>query len=890
MKLILCPTRKTSSYFFIPVVTFLKSFIVVFICFAGFQQTQAQFQLGENPVYYGSQYTDQQIYDLMYAGGARSARSTVSVQYYVQYGMSTYQARLQYPYSTKGMKNNTFFLDATAGPTYTGQSSATASNGARSWLPNGLYNAAFNSDGSINTGNIWAKYCYDVVQSIGPYFTYFEVWNEPDLTGSINSYEDSTQSPTSWEKVEPATGDLPNMNASVEDYVQLCMIANQVIKKYQPNAKIATGGLGYQWFYMWFLRKGGGQWIDEVSIHFYPYFSWTTCVWTGSASGTAGFHRNSDYAVSAMLQQIANFRAIETQENATHKPMMMTESNIPRWSYVSPANLEAFPNNKAWGSDITQRNYTIKAYTKMLKGGLDMFYLYQTGETGDSGLNDGGSGSEIDAMGMYKNLTKATPGKEVLTNQGVSIRTMQSLMGNYKLDGTQPTFPAGVDGVRFDSAGNKIYVVWAITTLDMLSTASGSYTLPSGTNFKKYLYDGSSPGLVSGTISLTGDPIILVQTSGSISSVNCNAGTNQTITAPTSSATLDASTSSANNSTISSYAWTQVSGPNASTISNTNTVTATASNLIAGTYTFQVAIKDAKGDSCSSTVQVTVKPAVTPPTVNAGVNQSITLPTNTASLVGLATDLSGSITGYSWTQVSGPNTATISTSTLITTTIKGLIAGTYVFQLKVTDNNGLSATATVTITVNAATNQPPVANAGANQTITLPLDSVTLNGTASKDPDGTISTYAWAQISGPSTGTIVNAGNATTIATNLVLGTYQFRLMVTDNGGATDADTVSITVNAASNQPPVANAGSSQTLTLPKNSTSLNGSASYDPDGTIATYNWTQVSGPSTATITGGNTAIPTVSGLIAGTYTFQLAVTDNSGATTKSSVKITVA
>src|ERR1700689_330414 len=506
----------------------LRIFLLAILFLADFSNLQAQFQLGENPGYYGAQYTDQQIYDLMYAGGARSARSTVSLQYYVQYGMSTYEARLQYPYSTKGMRNNTFFLDATAGPTYNGQSTATASNGARSWLPNGLYNAAFNSDGSINTSNLWAKYCYDVVQSIGPYFKYFEVWNEPDLTGSVNSYEDSTQSATSWEKVEPASGDLPNMNASVEDYVQLCMIANQVIKKYQPSVKICTGGLGYPWFYMWFLEKGGGQWIDDLSIHFYPYFSWTVCSWTGSACGPAGFHRNSDYAVSAMTQQIANFRAIETQLGATHKPMIMTESNIPRWSYVSAANLEVFPNNKAWGSDETQKNYTIKGYTKMLEGGLDMFYLYQTGETGDSGLNDGASGSEIDAMGMYKNLTKATPGKEVLTSQGIAIRTMQSLMGNYKIDGTQPSFPSGVDGVRFDSAGNKIYVVWAITTTDMSETASGSYTLPSGTNFKKYLYDGSSPGIVSGTVSLIGEPYILVQTSGTITSVNCDAGTNQT--------------------------------------------------------------------------------------------------------------------------------------------------------------------------------------------------------------------------------------------------------------------------------------------------------------------------------------------------------------------------
>jgi hypothetical protein len=697
MRRILCPLRLCHAYYCISLI----------LALVYGSSAQAQFQFGENPGYYGSQFTDQQLYDLMYAGGARSTRSSVPFQSYVQYGMSTYEARLQYPYSTKGMRNNTFFLFASAGPTYTGQSDSTASNGARSWLPTGIYNAPFNSDGSINTSNLWALYCYNVVQSIGPYFTYYEIWNEPDLTGSVNSYEDSTQSSTSWEKVEPASGDLPNMNAPLEDYVQLCKIANEVIKKYQPTAKICTGGLGYPWFYMWFLRKGGGQWIDDLSIHFYPYFQWVTCVWNGSACGTAGFHRNSDYAVTAMLTQITNFRAIETQLGATHKPLLMTESNIPRWNYVPAGEIEDFPNNKPWGSDHTQRNFTIKAFTEMLQGGVNMFYLYQTGETGDSGENDGATGSEIDAMGMYKNLTKATPTTAVLTNQGIAIQTMQKLMGNYTLDATQPTFSSGVNGVRFDSSGNKIYVVWAITTLDTSETASGSYVLPAGVTFKKYLYNGTSPGTVSGTISLIGDPYILVQSAGSVSSVTCSAGSAQTITLPTSTATLSAAGSTVTGSTISTYVWSQASGPNTATLTNPKTVTATASGLVAGTYSFEVKIKDAKNDSCSSTVSITVDAAsggsTSSITVSAGSAQTITLPTSTVTLTGTATDASGTIKTYAWTEVSGPNTATISTPSALSTTVKGLVAGTYVFQCKVTDSKGSTSSATVTITVKSAT-------------------------------------------------------------------------------------------------------------------------------------------------------------------------------------------
>lgn len=92
-------------------------------------------------------------------------------------------------------------------------------------------------------------------------------------------------------------------------------------------------------------------------------------------------------------------------------------------------------------------------------------------------------------------------------------------------------------------------------------------------------------------------------------------------------------------------------------------------------------------------------------------------------------------------------------------------------------------------------NQSPVANAGADITLTLPANSATLNGTASADPDGSISAYAWTNISGPTQPAIANATSAAAQVSNLAAGVYTFRLLVTDNGGATDADTVSITVN-----------------------------------------------------------------------------------------------
>ena len=223
-------------------------------------------------------------------------------------------------------------------------------------------------------------------------------------------------------------------------------------------------------------------------------------------------------------------------------------------------------------------------------------------------------------------------------------------------------------------------------------------------------------------------------------------------------------------------------------------------------------------------------------------DQTITLPTNIVTLSGSGSDADGTIASYSWTKISGPSSYTIVNPTSAATDITGLVQGVYQFQLSVTDNNGATATDVIIITVNAAPNQPPVADAGLDQTITLPVNIVTLSGSGS-DADGTIASYVWTKISGPLSYTIVNPTTAATDVTGLVQGVYQFQLQVTDNNGATATDVMSITVNAAANIPPVADAGLDQTITLPVNIVTLSGSGS-DADGTIASYSWTKISGP----------------------------------------------
>ncbi len=102
-------------------------------------------------------------------------------------------------------------------------------------------------------------------------------------------------------------------------------------------------------------------------------------------------------------------------------------------------------------------------------------------------------------------------------------------------------------------------------------------------------------------------------------------------------------------------------------------------------------------------------------------------------------------------------------------------------------------------------NRPPKALTGPDLTITLPIDSVMLDGSNSSDPDGKISGWQWTKISGPSSSNITNANVAQTPVIDLVQGVYQFELKVTDADALIDRDTMMVTVMAVNKLPACTN-------------------------------------------------------------------------------------
>jgi len=88
-----------------------------------------------------------------------------------------------------------------------------------------------------------------------------------------------------------------------------------------------------------------------------------------------------------------------------------------------------------------------------------------------------------------------------------------------------------------------------------------------------------------------------------------------------------------------------------------------------------------------------------PPVANAGEGQAIQLPKDTVKLTGFGTDVDGSVVGYFWSQIDGPQQAEIGTPNQASTNVDNLSEGKFIFRLTVTDNNGATGSDTVSIIV-----------------------------------------------------------------------------------------------------------------------------------------------------------------------------------------------
>jgi len=357
-----------------------------------------------------------------------------------------------------------------------------------------------------------------------------------------------------------------------------------------------------------------------------------------------------------------------------------------------------------------------------------------------------------------------------------------------------------------------------------------------------------------------------------------NAGADQLITLPANSVNLSGTASDDGLPTPPTLAvtWSAVNNPPAPvTFGDASALNTTATFTVSGVYTLQLAVSDGELTG-ADTLTVVVNLA---PVVNAGVDQTITLPTSSVNLNGTASDDGlppGSVLTVTWSAINNPPApVTFGDANALSTTATFSAAGTYTLQLSASDGASVS-TDTLTVTVNAPQNQAPMVNAGADQLITLPTNSVNLSGTATDDglPTPPTLTVTWSAINNPPAPVIFSAPNAlNTTATFSAGGVYTLQLAASD-GELTTTDTLTVIVNQA----PVVNAGADQTITLPVNSVNLNGSAIDDglPTPPTLTVTWSAINNPPAPVTFGNANALATTATFsAAGTYTLQLTASD---------------
>lgn len=383
----------------------------------------------------------------------------------------------------------------------------------------------------------------------------------------------------------------------------------------------------------------------------------------------------------------------------------------------------------------------------------------------------------------------------------------------------------------------------------------------------------------------TPSPAAASQSAPSNKAPAADAGSDKTLTLPENSATLKGSGDDSDGK-ITEFGWKQISGAQAG-MAQSNSPDLDVFDLKEGEYVFRLTVKDNDGASGSDDVMVTVKAQSNrPPQVDAGGDRSVTLPDNTLTLTGSASDSDGEIVSYAWTQISGGR-SNLAGTTSEKLQVADLEEGSYVFRFTVKDDDGASAADEVRVTVNSATNEAPVVDAGPDKQLTLPDNAADIEGVAS-DPDGKITTYSWVQTSGAAAN-LSGVNTSRLNVTQLGEGIYTFRLTVTDDAGAKSSDDVEISVLKASvgNLPPVVDAGPDQTVILPNNSTLLPGQAT-DDDGEIASLHWAQLSGPA-ATLSQADGAQLRISDMREGIYIFRLSATDDRGVSAWDDIKVRV-
>jgi K319L-like, PKD domain/Fibronectin type III domain len=467
------------------------------------------------------------------------------------------------------------------------------------------------------------------------------------------------------------------------------------------------------------------------------------------------------------------------------------------------------------------------------------------------------------------------------------------------------------------NGGSSENTGWQLFELNLGIFAAGDHTLTIGGYNNKKTYSNESTEVLI-------DNVLVKSFGGSNQAPDVNAGSDQTIILPAATVVLDATCTDdyLPNGTL-NFQWSQVSGPGTVTFGDVGAEDTTAKFPASGLFVLRLTADDTELFT-SDDIQVTVsaEPINLAPVVNAGSDQTITLPVDNVLLEASVTDdgLPTGVLTTVWSQLSGPaNQVVFDNAYAIQTTATFLSAGTYVLQLtaddgELTASDGLSDSETITVTVlspvtsmiidngNSGTSfagtwyesggEPPIGddNLYSNSPGSTYTYQVSINGYyevylhwtywSNRCTSAPIRIYNGTQLVGYETVDQKENGsqwNRIGLSGYNFSGTARVVIEATSTSCTTCADAVKFISAEPINLAPVVNAGSDQTITLPVDNVLLEASVTDDglPTGVLTTV-WSQLSGPVNQVVFDNAYAIQTTATFLsAGTYVLQLTADD---------------
>lgn len=451
-------------------------------------------------------------------------------------------------------------------------------------------------------------------------------------------------------------------------------------------------------------------------------------------------------------------------------------------------------------------------------------------------------------------LTASNPGSAQIFCDGRSTVVLTGNNPGFAGETVQWTQTAGPSGATVSSPSSPSTTV---TGLDGSSTYGFRYTITNTTS------GCSSDSTI--TVGYNTAPSITVN--GGVKTITLSCGTT-TVSVPYTFSGGNATqyrivSAPSGYGTLPAY-WSTPTGPSPQPFYGIST---------AGTYVMR--FMRTGGTGCAAAYDdVTVIVSKAPSLSRAGTYQTLACNVVSTSLAG---NVPATGTG-SWSQVGGPNTATIANPALNTSGISGLANGKYIFKWIVSAGSACPASED-TVSVVVASTTPTAANAGPDRTVcngspvTLSANSPVLNETG-----------VWKVT--PSAGiSFSNTSSPTATVTGLQANTTYTFTWTISNACGTSSDDVVITANGTAG-PVQATAGADQCLSSTTTTTTLSGNAA-SPAG--ASSLWSQLSGPSSATFTNSAGSSTSVSGLSNGTYQFLRTMSLSGCGNTMDTVVVTV-